>query len=282
MAQRSSYWSNSKVADFIRGDKKPGSETAKGWSKWEKASREKHPIRYWIVETAFDAVQNALWWPIDKLYDFKYYCNNRFISKTHALTSTTLKKGLWAEFGTRVLHCNFDELVNFVEVETAWHHIAWGDEEEVAKYKAPWYAKGWFRWRTWRSPKAGLDHLYWAASLTYDQNMGCGPGSPHFGKPTGQAENAKETLVLYHWWKNVRPARPDPHDAGGWTAVCEAARLKDPDNAMAMLDHSDETPEERAASDAALKSTHEIEEAYDKEDEDMLVRLVKLSKDLWT
>jgi hypothetical protein len=282
MAQRSSYWSNSRLADFIRGDKKPRALTALGWNAWEKASKEKHPIRYWIVEEAFDAVQNFLWWPIDKLYDFKYYCNNRFVTKTHALTSTTLKKGEWAEFGTRVLHCNFDELVNFVEVEQAWSHIAWGNEEERKKYKAPWYSYGWWRLRVWRSPEAGLNHLYWAAGLVYDQNMGCGPGSPHFGQPTSQAENAKETLALYHWWKNVRPARPDPYDAGGWTAVCKASRAKDPTDLLGMLDHSNETPEERAASKAALDKTHEIEQEYEKEDEEMLVRLVKLSSKLWT
>jgi hypothetical protein len=49
-----------------------------------------------------------------------------------------------------------------------------------------------------------------------------------------------------------------------------------------MLDHSNETPEERAASKAALDKTHEIEQEYEKEDEEMLVRLVKLSSKLWT
>jgi hypothetical protein len=282
MAQRSKYWSNSKVADFIRGDKKPGSATAEGWNKWEKASKEKSPIRYWIVETAFDAVQNFLWWPIDKLYDFKYYCNNRFVTKTHSLTSSTLRKGAWAEFGTRVLHCNFDELVNFVEVESAWSHIAWGEPAERAKYKTPWYAYGWFRLRTWRCKAAGLDHLYWASSLVFDNDMGVSKGDALYGKPTQQAETAKETLALYHWWKNVRPKREDPHDAGGWTAICEATRAKDPDNIMAMLDHSNETPEERDASTAALHKTRDIEAAYEAEDEEMLIRLVKLAPKLWT
>lgn len=282
MAQRSSYWSNSKVADFIRGDKKPGALTAEGWNKWERASKEKHPIRYWIVETAFDAVQNFFWWPIDKLHDFKYYCNNRFITKTHTLTSSSLKKGQYAELDTRVLHCNFDELVNFVEVETAWSHIAWSDPEERKKYKAPWHAAGWWRIRTWRSPEAGLAHLYWAASLTWDSSMGVSPNSPNYGNPTGQAEVAKETLALYHWWKHVRPARPDPYDAGGWTAVCEASRLKDPNNEMGMFDHSNETQEERDASAASLTKTRDIEEEYEQEDEEMLVRFVKLSSKLWT
>jgi hypothetical protein len=282
MAQRSSYWSNSKVADFIRGDKKLKMGTGAEWNAWEKASKEKNPIRYWIVEEGFDKVQNFLWWPIDKLYDFKYYCNNRFVTKTHALTSSSLKRGEWAEFGTRVLHCNFDELVNFVEVETAWHHIAWGEKEEREKYKAPWYAAGWFRLRVWRSKEAGLAHLYWAASLTYDQNNGCGPGNALYGKPTPQAEHAKETLALYHWWKNVRPARANAYDESGWSAVCETARLKDPGNVMAMFDRDNETPEERAASDAALFKTRDIEAEYEQEDEVMLIRFVKLAPQLWT
>ena len=282
MAQRARYWSNSKLADIIRGSKKPGSATAQGWNQWEKATKEATPIRYWIVETAFDAVQNFLWWPIDQVYSFKYYLNNRYVTKTHALTSHTLKKGDWAEFGTRVLHCNFDELVNFVEVETAWSHIAWGDKEERKKYEAPWYASGWFRWRTWRSAEAGLAHLYWAANLKYDEDMGVYPGQTSYGEPTHQAEKAQETLALYHWWKNVRPKRVDPYDESGWSAICAAADKKDPDNVMAMFDHSNETQEESEARSKALDKTHEIEQAYEKEDEEMLIRFVKLSSNLWT
>ena len=286
MAQRASYWSNSRLADFIRGTKKPGAETASGWNKWEKASKEKHPIRYWIVEEGFDAVQNTLWWPIDKLYDVKYYCVNRFVTRTHALTSATLKRGEWAEFGTRVLHCNFDELVNFVEVETAAHHVAWGDDETRAKYKRPWHATGWFKLRTWRCPQAGLDHLYWASSLTFGEDMGIKPGREGYGDPTPQALTAKETLVLYLWWTKVRPARKDPYDASGWSDLCKQREEKAKENGkegfMAMFDHDDETPEEAKAHSDSMDRLHDLEAEYEKEDEEMLVRLAKLSSKLWT
>jgi hypothetical protein len=41
-------------------------------------------------------------------------------------------------------------------------------------------------------------------------------------------------------------------------------------------------PELRALGDSALKKTHEIEEAYEKEDEDMMIRLIKIRNSLWT
>jgi hypothetical protein len=41
-------------------------------------------------------------------------------------------------------------------------------------------------------------------------------------------------------------------------------------------------PELRAFGDAALKKTREIEEAYENEDEEMLIRLIKIRNSLWT
>lgn len=287
MTSRSRYWSNGKVANFIRGTDKPASATGPGWDLWYKASRDKHPFRYWLVEDGFDMLQNTVNWPLDKLDDVKHWFNNRYISKTHALTSTTLAKGSWHEFGKRVLHCNFDELVKFVEIETAWSHISWADADDRVQYAIPWYARGWLRFREWSSVKAGLDHLYWAADLTYDQNTGSSPGSISFGAPTGQAIIAKETLALYHWWKNVRPARIDENEASGWSAICERRRLRseergDDVHSISSLLGRDETPEEAAETRAALDRSTEIEAEYTKEDEEMLIRFVKLAPNLWT
>lgn len=280
---RSNYWSNSKIADFIRGTSKPYAATSNEWTTWKKASKKLYPLRHWIVEEGFDKVQNFCHWPADKLDAVKYNFINRFITKTHALTSSTLKRGAWTEFGTRVLHCNFDELVNFVEIESAWGHITWGDKEERDKYNVPWHSYGWWRMRVWRCPAAGLDHLYWAAALTYDTGSGVSSGNALFGTPTTQAETAKEILALYHWWKNVRPVRPDVHDESGWHAVCESRREKE-NNEDLPGDYYwfGETPEEVVASKAALNKSVEIEEAYNKEDEEMLIRFVKLSPKLWT
>jgi hypothetical protein len=276
---RSRYWSNSKLADWIRGTAKPKAETGRGWDLWEAKAQENHPVRYWIVEEAFDAVQSFIWWPVDKLHDVKYYINNRWVTRTNSLTAHArdIKPGQWQDVGNRFLPCLFNELVDFVEIETAWSHVAWGNEEAIAKYNPPFYAAGWWRWRTWRCPQAGIDHLNWASSLRMDDEW-TDKDSPDYGKPTRQAESAMEILALYRWWKEVYPSRPDPHEASGWSAYCEERRQKNGGSLLAGLDDNSD----RETSKSILDRLTEIEQAHNAEDEAMLIRLIKIRESLWT
>ncbi len=278
MAQRSNYWSCSKFADWLRGTPKGGAKTSDGWDEWYTTASNRHPIRYWIAEEALDAVQNFIWWPVDKIYDIKYYINNRWVTRTHSLTahSRDIKPGSWCDVGHRFLPCLFNELVDFVEVELAWWHLAW-NREERHKYEAPWWAFGWFRIRTWRCPEAGLDNLKWQSELVWKEEE-CEPGSSNIGKPTYQAEKALEILALYKWWTETYRNRPDPHDASGWTAYCDAKRdLND-----GRLFGSKETPELKKQGNQASKLLRKIEAQYEKEDEQMMIRLIKIRNSLWT
>jgi hypothetical protein len=279
MAQHTNYWSCTPFADWIRGTKKLGAGTSDEWHEWTTTAQMKHNFRYWLAEEGLDYVQDFVTWPVRKIYDVKYYINNRWVSRTHSLTAHTrdIKPGAWCDVGNRFLPCLFNELVDFVEIESAWSHIAWGDKEARAKYDPPFWASGWFRWRTWRCPQAGIDHLDWAMTLT--NTDWCGPEHPDYGKPTGQALRAKEIKELYVWWTTVYPARPDAHDASGWSDYCEAARLA---NGGKLSFSSDKTPELKAMSDAAHEKLREIEAAYEAEDEAMMIRLIKIRQSLWT
>lgn len=277
MSQRSQYWSCTAFADRIRGIKKGGAKTGRGWHEWKQEGKKLHPIRYWIAEEALDAVQNFIWWPVDKLYDLKYYVNNRWISKTHTLGSN-LKRGQWHEFDTRLLHSMFDSMVDYIEIEEAWSNIAW-DKAAREKYKAPFYARGWFRWRTWRCPQAGIDKLQWASSLTNEEFLD--EDKKHLAKPTHQALTARELLFLYNWWKNIRPQRPDPHDASGWTEYCDIKRKEFNDTGVGVMCESN-NPETRKLGCKALKLSHKIEKQYDREDEQMMIRLVRIRRGMWT
>jgi hypothetical protein len=216
---------------------------------------------------------------MDRIHGVRYYINNRWITRSHSLTAHArdIKPGDWCDVGNRFLPCLFNELVNFVEVEQAWHHVLW-DEAARERFKTPWWRKGWLRWRTWRCPDAGIEHLLWASGLKMDEHMGVDPGTDNYGKPTHQALAAQEILALYRWWREVYPSRPDPHDASGWSAYCEMRRTKGCD----LLDFEDKTPEEAEMSRTALDKSHEIEKAYDDEDEAMMIRLIKVRHSLWT
>ncbi len=271
------YWTCSKFADWLRGTMKPHAETSKGWATWKKEAKAKHPVRYWIAEEGLDLVQDVWMWIPDRLNDIRYYINNRWVSQTHGMYAHSLEKGKWHEYETRLLHSMFDQLVDFVEIEQAWHHVMW-DEEARKRFETPWWRKGWLRWRTWRCPDAGIEYLIWASGLKIDEGMGCEKNSEHYGQPTQQAINAQEVLELYRWWKVERPKRLDPHDAGGWTEYCEQRRK----NGHDFFDFEDKSPEDAERSKVALNKTHEIETAYNNEDEAMMIRLIKIRAGLWT
>lgn len=279
MSNRSNYWSCSKFANWLRGTMKPKAATGKGWNTWEQEAKSAHPVRYWLAEEGLDMIQNFIWWPIDKIYNVKYYINNRWVTRTHSLTAhpRDIKPGTWCDVGNRFLPCLFNELVDYVEVELAWWHLAWSPEER-SKYNMPWWAVGWWRVRAWRCPQAGLDNLEWQRQLRWSENE-VGKDSNQVGKLTPQAEKAEEILALYKWWTEVYPNRPDPHDASGWTAYC--ARQRDTGKGF-LASLEDRNEEEQKESSNILDRCHDIEAAQEKEDEEMMIRLIRIRNSLWT
>jgi len=270
------YWSCSKLADYIRGTPKLSAGTSEQWDEWREKAQGYNPVRYWIAEEALNAIQNFINYPADRLNDVRYYINNRWVSRSHALTAhpRDIKPGQWQDVGNRFLPCLFNELVDFVEIEQAWHTCMW-DEEARKKYNPPWWRSGWLRWRTWRCPEAGIAHLNWAAGLTNKDYIE--PGEKE--EPTQQAKDAQEILELYQWWCIKYRNRPDPMDASGWTAYCEINRLQ---NNGKLSFGKDKSPELKKAGDIALKELRKIEKAYEREDEAMLIRLIKIRQSLWT
>ena len=279
MAQRIRYWSCSPFADWVRGTKKLSVGTSEQWDEWTTSSQMKHNFRYWLAEEGLSMLQDFVYSPIDLLYSVKYYVNNRWVSRTHSLTAhpRDIKPGQWRDVGNRFLPCLFNELVDFVEIETSWSHIAWGNAETRAKYDPPFWASGWFRWRTWRSAQAGLDHLDWEMTLTHDSEY-YEAGDPMIGQPTPQAIKARELKELYLWWTTVYPNRPDPYDVSGWSEYCEKSREL---NGGRLLGGK-KTPELEALATTSLQSAREIEAEYEAEDTAMLIRLIKIRDSLWT
>jgi hypothetical protein len=277
---RSNYWSCSKFADWLRGTKKLGAGTAEQWDEWTTAAQMRHNFRYWLAEDGLDYLQTFVHFIPDKLYSAKYYINNRWVTKSHALTahSRDIKPGAWCDVGNRVLPCLFNELVDFVEVELAWWHIAWADDKVKANYQAPFWATGWFRWRTWRCPQAGLDNLEWQRNLRWTEDE-VGADHKELNKLTPQAVKAQEILDLYTWWTTTYCNRPDPYEVSGWTAACEASRLA---NGGKLSWSIPKDPVLKKAQTKAHNLLQKIEADYEAEDEAMMIRLIKVRHGLWT
>jgi len=145
------------------------------------------------------------------------------------------------------------------------------------KYNVPWYRK--IGWRTWRCPEAGLEYLRWAATLTNEEFLE--EGEKHKVEPTYQAKAAKEIIELYTWWTVTYRNRPDPYDVSGWTDYCENCRKENGGSLWGSL-RADKNPKLRKIGDKALKALRKIEIDYAKEEEAMMIRLIKIRESLWT
>jgi len=272
------YWSCTEFADWVRGTPKGGAKTSEGWDEWRTEAERYNPVRYWIAEELLDNIQGFFLYIPERLNDVRYYINNRWVSKSHALTAhpRDIRPGSWRDVGNRFLPCLFNELVNFVEIEQAWHYVMWNDEERK-KFKTPWWRSGWLRWRTWRCPEAGMAYLNWASTLTNEEFLD--EDKKHEAVLTYQAKAAKEIIELYTWWTVTYRNRPDPYEASGWSAACEAQRAA---NGGRLSFGSIKDPALKKQSDKAYKLLQKIEADYEKEDEAMMIRLIKIRESLWT
>ena len=233
------HWCCTKFADRIRGTQKPKFATAKEWKEWREEAQKKYPFRYWLAEEFLPSAQRTFYWPYNKYQDILHYLYNRYITKSHALTSK-LKKGKYNEFDERILHCLFDELVNFVEVEAA--HMECLQNNKKIK---------WF----YRSSEDGIAYLKQQAE---DEPPYC--------------EGSKEILELYYWWTQTYANRKDPAEISGLNDYCEKNKNFF-DNLFENLNEENKK---------ILDETYRIEQEQAEEEDEMLIRLIKARKYLWT
>jgi len=183
---RIKHWTCSKLADLIRGEKKPLALGWDEWDEWHEAAERKHPFRYWIAENGLKKLQNFFMFPVDIYRTVEVYIRNRFIDKLHYL-HTGLKPGEYYDLDYRILHGLFNELVFFVETECAW---SYGKPKEV---------KHLYKFKNGSCKQAGLDYLNWGIKDKYK------------GKLTPFAKSCKEIKRLYLWWTEKRPNRKNPY-----------------------------------------------------------------------
>lgn len=250
------YWSCSKFADFIRGEKKPFALEWGKWDEWKKEQQKKRPIRFWLAEEGLAKLQGLVMFPADIYTEIRYYVDNRWITKTHYL-KTGLKPGHYYDLDYRILHGLFNELVDFVEVDYAY----------LSKWSLKKGAKN-YKFKNGRCVEAGLDYLDWACNMKYDKNWGMTKKDPKYGKLTNQAISAQKIEELYFWWKD-RPNRPEPMAIAGlsWDKNKEDNLM---DGKMTRKELSE------------FKKLAKIEADYEKEDTKMLIELIKIRKVLWS
>lgn len=245
---------------------KPHALGFKEWDGWHEKTKSARPVAYFLAETLPEFCRDASKTVTDPINNARYWIRTRTFDRYHVI-KTNLSPG-YHDVGTRILHGNFSLLVDYVEVELAWMHVVF-DKQAREKYRHPWWSLGWTRFKSFRDPEAGMAHLRW--EMTLDS-----PSTPAHDRNPLQAARAREIWELYHWWKHIRPSRPDPHDASGWTEWCESRDFSD------IMLNDQKTPEEQEKVRDMIDSSCKIEGKYNQEDENMLIKLIKLREYLWT
>lgn len=239
---------------FILPPHSPRSLPLGRWGMREKTLKRHFPIRFWIWDTLPDLYSSNVTHPLRRTRQwFRYRFKDRY-----DVVQLELPKD-YHEPDTRLLHANFQILKDFVEIELAAMHSAVEeddpDTDEVGTFLQKFGKKlRRNRRQQLRQPEKGLAYLDWEISDT------SGP----------QQTSAMEKKEIYLWWTQARPARVDLYD-------CEL--LRDPN----------ENPDEdfgsifnRPYNREIHERRNQLENFYHNEDEEMLIRLIKIRHSLWT
>lgn len=242
-------------------EKHPVAASSKEWRELGERQKKVSPIIYWITEEGFDIVQNTLYFPHDVYRNVYAKLHNIFISKTQYI-KTKLPRGQWHESEERILHGLCELLVDFIENEKAHMYDmgrVWDEDKTFVEIKD--------------RREAGLQHLEWEIGLVHEKEELLEANYDLIGKPTDQAENAKDLKEIYLWWKDIRPNRPNPMDVSGWSEYC--ASKKD-------IFDTEEDEDKQKQVRAMLKECTKLEREDDDEDTEMLIRIIKGRRGMWT
>jgi hypothetical protein len=233
----------------------PYALTSAEWRAWHAQQRAQRPIAYWFCETLPDILAPVK----QRLTGMPYNLRMRWINR-YDVIRTGLPR-TYHDGDTRMLHGMFAILVDFVEIEKSHMQCVFNENNDPR----PWWARRPWRFFSWRNAAAGLAYLDWEITLDDEADAD--------DTVVTQAQAAREIRDLYIWWTQVRPARPDPYDESGWTAYMDQ---RDKEG----YDPLDEHPDTQVT--ILIKKLTDLENQYDQDDQEHLVRLIKVRKHLWT
>lgn len=231
----------------------PFALTFEHWNSFNKEYKKNACIRYFIMKTIPRSIICPMQRRATRVKDWiRYRTYNRY-----HIVDTGLSPGYY-EISEKILHASFNLLKDFVEKEKAW-------SSEVCSLtrieSLPLYYEMFYR-----KPELGIKHLEWESTLD-------SPTIPPHEQCVHQAISAREILALYTWWTKIRPARsdnePEMYDFQGYDLGPIDSRFNF--NADDYLKYR------------VWESNYDkLVEQWRVEDEEMLVRLIKIKNSLIT
>ena len=237
----------------------PEAATPEEWDEWN-TQAQANKVRWFFAKILPDWFVSVFIYPYENI---RSKLKNKYIRKYNLIKIHSLKATEWHSTDSRLMHGMFQLLVDLVELEKAHLQIVFS-EDNLPKYMYK---------ANYRSAKMGMKYIDWEISL---------------GKEGGinQSKNAKKIKDLYIWWADARPKRTDLMNVKGPMGVSTNEYYEDTTSdktGRATFSHigrkKDENPE---LYESVNKAYNDAEEMYEKEDEKMLIQLIKLRKYLWT
>lgn len=239
----------------------PGALSAKGWRLFNNEFKEKARIRFWFKNEFKHLITLPIKWKYESIMRWIRY---RTYDRYHII-KTGLPPGYY-EIDTLMLNVNFNMLKDFVEVEQAIRYF-WTSDAFIHRSWAEKYVPFYYKFYPFRRPDLGIAYFNWAATLD-DVAL------PVHERCDAQAAAAKEVLILYKWWVEDRPARV-PEKRGEYD-----------DQGFGILgcfdDDFNKEAEDYKIYIETMNRQVDQEKLWIQEDDDMLVRLIRVRQSLWT
>ena len=222
------------------------------------------------------------------LSDIERFIAYRTYDKYH-IVNTGLEPSYY-DISERLLHANFSLLKDFVECELAGLQLAFGNDKKKIpisfkiRRKMPALIERLFL-PEFRSSSLGIDYIN-AQIKMYSKPI------KYTSKDWRNSHLRvwNEVFLLYFWWDFRLNQRKEPEELSGLHKLSEKIREKygkvyefkkvEGSTSSEMIFVGDK--KERKQYDLLIRKSWKIEGEQRKEDEDMLVRLVKIREYLWT
>lgn len=197
------------------------------WEDWHVEVKKRHPIKYWIAETASDFLRFKIWFPIKKPFSKAYYwlTSHLIPSRRYHMLDLRQPGGYqygWQDVDSRMLYAMFNLLKEYFKEE-------------------PY----------------DLSKDYSIEEINADP-----------GRKT-QYEHLQEAKAILHWWEvsRIEDAKARDDLLHQWSKLRKATKA---------LPGSDETVDKMWA---VLQNA---EQDDDKKEDEMIARLMKIRRTLWT
>jgi hypothetical protein len=184
---------------------------------------------------------------------FIRYVAYRTSKRYNVLKIRELPANYWDK-DTILLYAVMQLVVDFVEIECSFMELDTPYTlRQRINFKLPWFLRS---DEVYRNRELGLQHLKMLEE-TY-QDMLVNP-----------SDAPKAIREVYLWWKDVRPLRQDPGVESGFDEYmqqCKDSTIKEDKKHVTML----------------LKKSLRIEQRHEKQDTEMLNKVIKYRNFMWT